>query len=131
MRRNFDVSNISFLVAGTLVILITSLFVNVGSQTLAFSIGNGQTQPNKIVMNSIISSASSGLLIALTNQYTNVVWDDAKRQQVENDQILYQYDIQRVCNGVIAGLVSVSASSQNINLFGAAMIGVIGSIIYT
>ena len=70
MRRNFDVSNISFLVAGTLVILITSLFVNVGSQ---LNIGNGQTQPNKIVMNSIISSASSGLLIALTNQYTNVL----------------------------------------------------------
>ena len=77
LRRNFDgVSNISFLVAGTLVILITSLFVNVGSQ---FNISNGQTQPNKIVMNSIISSASSGLLIALTNQYTNVFWDDAKR----------------------------------------------------
>lgn len=36
-----------------------------------------------------------------------------------------------MCNGVLAGLVSVTASSYNIDLWAAALIGVIGSIIYS
>ena len=39
--------------------------------------------------------------------------------------------MQSVCNGVLAGLVSVTASSYNIELWAAALIGFIGSIIYT
>jgi len=36
-----------------------------------------------------------------------------------------------ICNSVLAGMVSVSASSKNISLWAAAIIGVIGSFIYT
>lgn len=35
-----------------------------------------------------------------------------------------------MCNGVLAGLVSVTASSNNIELWAACFIGVIGSLIY-
>ena len=49
--------------AGTLIILITSLFMNAGS---SMKISDDDNSPNKIVMNTIISAASSGLLIGLT-----------------------------------------------------------------
>lgn len=41
-------------------------------------ISKNDMEPNQIVMNSVISAASSGLLIALFNQWTNVIIDDSK-----------------------------------------------------
>ena len=64
VKRSYDTENISFLVAGTLMILITSLFVNAGAQlTLDVTVSD----PNKIVMNTVISSATAGLITALTS----------------------------------------------------------------
>jgi Amt family ammonium transporter len=36
-----------------------------------------------------------------------------------------------LCNAILAGLVSVTSSSSNIELWAAALIGVIGSVIYS
>ena len=44
---------------------------------------------------------------------------------------MYHYNVHQLCNGVLAGLVSVTASCNNIQLWAAACIGVIGSIIYS
>lgn len=74
-NRQFFASNISFLMAGTLIILITSLFMNAGS---SMRISDDNNYPNVIVMNTIISAASSGLLIGLMNQMTNVFVDEQK-----------------------------------------------------
>jgi hypothetical protein len=74
-NRQFFASNISFLMAGTLIILITSLFMNAGS---SMRISDNNNYPNVIVMNTIISAASSGLLIGLMNQMTNVYVDEQK-----------------------------------------------------
>lgn len=75
--RTFFASNMSFLMAGTLIILITMLFINAGA---SMQISQQDKEPNQIVMNSIISSASSGLLIAMFNQWTNVFIDDSQVQ---------------------------------------------------
>lgn len=58
LNRYNDNSNVSFLVAGTLIILLTSIFVNSGAP---MEISTNNLKPNKIVMNTIISSASAGL----------------------------------------------------------------------
>ena len=63
-NRTFYASNVSFLMAGTLIILITSLFMNAGA---SMTISMDDKKPNQIVMNTVISAASSGLLIALQN----------------------------------------------------------------
>lgn len=78
-------------------------------------------------MNTVISAATSGLLITMLNQWTNVFGDDV---QVQDRQLLYNYNVHQICNGVLAGLVSVTASSNNIELWAACFIGVIGSMIY-
>ena len=60
--------------AGTLIILITSLFMNAGAH---MSISDDDHSPNKIVMNTVISAASSGFLVALMNQWTTLFLDKA------------------------------------------------------
>lgn len=44
---------------------------------------------------------------------------------------MYQYNIHQLCNCVLAGLVSVTASCNNIDLWAAACIGVIGAVVYS
>ena len=59
--RKFKNFNVSLLVAGTLIILISSLFMNACSSLIAYDI----FEPNIVVMNTIISSASAGLYIVV------------------------------------------------------------------
>ena len=72
-NRTFFASNVSLLVAGTLIILITSLFMNASSVT---QISMDDMRPNQIVMNTVISAASSGIFVSMSNQYYNVFSDD-------------------------------------------------------
>lgn len=112
------------LFAGTLVILITSLFMNAGG---TMQISSDSKTPNQVVMNTVISAASSGLLIAVTTQYLNCV---ETKQRIQDSQMLYHYNVHQLCNGVLAGMVSVTASCNNIELWAAAAVGIIGSLIY-
>jgi ammonia channel protein AmtB len=43
---------------------------------------------------------------------------------------MYHYNVDYLCNAVLAGMVSVTASCNNIDLWAAAAIGAIGSQIY-
>lgn len=61
------------LVAGTLIILICSLFVNAGAP---LQLNEDISDPNKIVMNTVIAAGSAGLLTALANHYRNNIWDE-------------------------------------------------------
>lgn len=62
-NREFSVCNISFLVSGTLIILITTLFMNACSAKIGYDI----MEPNIIVMNTVIASAAAGCQIFLSN----------------------------------------------------------------
>jgi len=52
------------LVSGTLIIFITSLFMNAGAE---LKISEEAVQENQVVMNSVIAAASSGFLVAMMN----------------------------------------------------------------
>ena len=56
---------------GTLIILISSLFMNAGAG-MYISDGGIEKKPNKVVMNTVIAAAISGLLICLINQGSNL-----------------------------------------------------------
>lgn len=77
-KRQFFVSNISFLVAGTLIILITTLFMNAGAKLEILYADNEIHTANQIVMNTIIGSAMSGLWICLNNQLSNAFGNQQK-----------------------------------------------------
>jgi ammonia channel protein AmtB len=62
-RRDFTASNISFQVAGTLIVLVCSLFMNAGSKMDISEQKINEFMANQIVMNIIISASSSGLYV--------------------------------------------------------------------
>jgi ammonia channel protein AmtB len=73
-ERTFAPTNLTKVVTGTLIILITGLFINggAGGQLTSESDDEMKTSPNAIVMNTVISSATSGLTLMLMTQYNNV-----------------------------------------------------------
>lgn len=81
-------------------------------------------------MNTVISSASAGLVTILGQQIHNNFNDEQKERQIQESQLLYNFDIMQLCNSIIAGMVSVTSCSYNISLWSSAIIGVIGSVIY-
>lgn len=84
-------------------------------------------------MNTVISSASAGLFMALIQVYNNNLKDIERKRTKHDDNVknLYYYDIKQICNAVLAGLVSVTSASSNVDLWAACVIGLIGSMIYT
>ena len=74
------------MVSGTLIILITSLFMNACSSLVAYD----RFVPNLVVMNTIIASGSSGLCIVLRNHYYNVF---IREDVVKETSLLQYYDI--------------------------------------
>ena len=64
LNRTFVSSNVSLLVAGTLILLITSLFMNAGG---GMKISSVEVRPNLIVMNTIVGAAASGFLVTNLN----------------------------------------------------------------
>lgn len=61
-------------------ILICSLFVNAGAP---LQLNENVSDPNKIVMNTVIAASSSGLLTALMNHYRNNVWDENRAELIK------------------------------------------------
>ena len=55
------------LVSGTIIILISCLFMNGGAANEIVMV-NEKNSPNNIVMNTVIASASSGLTMMFMNQ---------------------------------------------------------------
>ena len=79
-ERSFQPTNLTMLTTGTLFILITGLFINGGAGG-AFSAEEAFAGPNAIVMNTVISSATSGLTYMLANQISNLRIDNSLIQQ--------------------------------------------------
>lgn len=44
--------------------------------------------------------------------------------------MVQNYNIQQLCNAIIAGLVSITASCNNVDIWASAIIGLIGCLIY-
>lgn len=86
-----------------------------------------ESMTNQIVMNTIISSASSGLFIVFMVSKNNILIDD---QKVAQTQLLMNYNVHILCNGILAGLVSVTAACARIELWAAAVVGTFGGIIF-
>jgi ammonia channel protein AmtB len=80
--RTFAPTNLTKVVTGTLIILITGLFINGGAGgQLTSAFDEAIASPNAIVMNTVISSATSGLTLMIMTQYHNTRHVDKLVQQ--------------------------------------------------
>ena len=103
--------------------MISTLFMNAASAKIAYDL----MEPNIIVMNTVIASAAGGCCIFLQNQYTNSF---NTQERINRTQLQEYYNVHELCGGVLAGCISVSGSAADIDLWAAALIGIIGSLIY-
>jgi ammonia channel protein AmtB len=71
IERSFDPQDITLLVSGTLIILISCLFMNGGAGKEIVYVDD-YNSPNNIVMNTVIAASTGGLTMVLLQQYTNI-----------------------------------------------------------
>lgn len=113
-ESKFRAHNVPFVVLGTLILWFGWFGFNCGS-TLSMSGANIELA-GKVAVNTMVAASSGGLLTFLL------------RSNFGGKNTLY--DVSALCNGVLAGLVAVTAPCGNINPWAAVIIGMIGGVFY-
>lgn len=107
--------------------LISCLFMNGGAGRVISTL-DSDNSPNLIVMNTVIASGTSGLVMLLSNQYQNIL---RKEQMIQKTGLSSQHSVSGVCKAIISGMVSVTACCNNISLYSACIVGFIGCVLYS
>ena len=111
---NTEINSFPFVVFGTISFIVSCLFFNGGSVLTMFAPRtNGSA---KIMMNTVISSTSAGLVAAFLKPLIMGTYTQHHR-----------YDVNALTNGILAGLVSIAGVCDRCEPWSAFLIGVIGS----
>ncbi|KAF4676094.1 hypothetical protein FOL47_006702 [Perkinsus chesapeaki] len=111
-QTEFVPHSIPQIVLGTLILWFGWIGFNAGSTSSMVSISDAN-KAARSAMNTVLSGASGGFtLFVIRLVFFNM------------------YDVAGVCNGCLAGLVSVTAGSANVTSFSAIIIGIIGGCLY-
>jgi len=113
-------SSIQSIVLGTFILWICWLFFNAGSTNGMLNPKNN-AKPEEIMMNTILCSAASGIT-AVFVKYPIMGLATEKRKK---------YDVQALCNGILVGLVTVTAMCANIEPWAALISGLLSGIVYS
>jgi len=115
---SFDANSVPFIVFGTLLLFTSWLFFNGGSAGTLFN--SRHSSVSKIIMVTIISGTSGGLcscfvkpLIMATHSLTNV------------------YDVAAMTNGILSGLVAITAIADRVEPWAAFIIGIVSAFVYS
>eukprot|EP00397_Hematodinium_sp_SG-2012_P016886 GEMP01017242.1.p1 GENE.GEMP01017242.1~~GEMP01017242.1.p1 ORF type:complete len:694 (+),score=144.47 GEMP01017242.1:252-2333(+) len=109
----FGPHNMPFVVLGTFILWFGWYGFNPGS-TLGMSDGLTAMTAALAAVNTTISAATCGLVSFI----------------IETIKTRGKYDVSVLCNGILAGLVSVTASCGNVQPWGAFIIGLIGGHVF-
>ena len=116
-QPEFKPHNPALIVTGTLLLWVCWLFFNGGSAVIFSARKNA---PAKVIMCNVISAAAGGLFAVFF-----------KPRICGTYSFVSQYDPGTICNGIIVGLVSCTASCDKIEVWSAFLIGTIGSTFYS
>lgn len=111
-QQDFIPNNLGYTVLGTFILWMGWYGFNCGS-TLTADI----EKIGHIGMNTTIAAISSGFFVYLLHYFTN--------RNTNN-----KYSISALCNGILAGLVSVTAGCNNFETYCAFIVGIIGGLCY-
>jgi Amt family ammonium transporter len=110
--ENFDPHSMPLIVLGTFILWFGWYGFNCGS-TLGMSSDSVAYQGAIVAMNTTLSAASGGIMVMLLRL-----------------AILKKYDIGGMCNGILGGLVSITAGCGNMDCGWAVCSGLIGGLVY-
>ncbi len=96
--EDFRPNSIQAIVTGTFILWICWFFFNAGSTYGTVNPRNG-SKPELIMMNTILSASSSGITAVFIKH----------KILGTKSGLRFKYDVQALCNGILIGLVSVTA----------------------
>jgi Amt family ammonium transporter len=111
-ESTFDPHSLPLVVLGTFILWFGWYGFNCGS-TLAMDSTNTGRLAAVVAMNTTLAASAGGLVVLTFRRFVNK-----------------KYDIGAMCNGVLAGLVSITAGCSNVESGSALLIGALGGLIY-
>ena len=109
-EKRFQPHNIPFIVTGTFILWMGWYGFNAGS-TLSFTGGNEFTA-FKVMLNTTLSAVAAGFVVLIVK-----------------GSITKVFELPFLCNGLLAGLVSITAACDNVTDYEALVIGILGGLI--
>jgi len=116
--NEFRPHNIPLAMLGVFLLWFGWYGFNAGS-TLSFTDGNDSLAA-LVAMNTSISAAAGGLTVLGLKHILS-------RYQTDN---IVHYDVLSMGNGILAGLVAITAGCANVEPYGAFIIGLVGGLVY-
>lgn len=115
--QDYQSHNNLYIALGTFILWVSWFFFNGGSAyTLYNERKNGVP---KIILNTTLAASIGGLVaVAL------------KPRVMRTYSKIHKFDVGTICNGCLAGLVSITAPCDNVEPWAAIIIGIIGAIFY-
>jgi Amt family ammonium transporter len=117
---------------GTFILWLGWYFFNGGS---AYTLYNPRLNPAKIITNTIISGSVGGCTVYFVKKPLSLyVCKSCRKRGVPYHKPLRaskRYDTSSMCNGVLAGLVAITAGCDVVEPWAAVVIGVIAGILYS
>ena len=110
--EEFECHNLPLVVLGTFALWFGWYGFNPGS-TLGMHDGATGALAAQVAMNTTLSAATGGITVFLLRYL-----------------ILKKYDVGGLCNGILAGLVSITAGCGNVECGSAFAIGLVGAFVY-
>lgn len=112
-ESEFVPHNLPLIVLGTFILWFGWYGFNCGS-TLSMHDDITAYKASLVAMNTTISAATGGITVLMI-QYA----------------LTRKYDLGALCNGILGGLVSITAGCSNVNVGSALMIGILGGCVYS
>ena len=113
----FEQNSYPFVVYGTIMLWVSWLFFNGGSAMSMFQ--PRANNPSKIMMVTILSAVTSGLVAAFLKPFVMKTYSKKNR-----------YDVGALSNGLLAGLVAITGVCDRCEPYSACIIGLCGGIVY-
>ena len=132
-KPNFDQDELSamWLSIGVFNLWLGWFFFNGGS---SYSLYNKALNPAKIITNTILSGATSGAIVYFLKKPISLfVWPCNREEgkYYKTFRTSQRFDGGSMSNGILAGLVAVTAACDTVEPWAALVIGLIGGILYS
>ena len=118
MKGKYEASDTPIAIVGGLLLWVGWLFFNASSGYEIIDI-NSAAIPQRIILNTFLAPCASALTFILVEQ-TN--FGTRNEHTVRNPS--------RIMNAILAGLVAITASCNNVTEWSSILIGIIGSLVY-
>jgi Amt family ammonium transporter len=130
---NFDIDEMSsmWMSIGIFNLWLGWLFFNGGS---AYTLYNNATNPSKIITNTILSGAAGGAIVYFVKRPIHLFFSKCSQEKDKYYKTFrksQRFDVGSICNGILAGLVAVTASCDTVEPWASVCIGIIGGILYS